>query len=79
MSIVNSLEVLNLQTADKIHLQLAASLYLKARAVPKSKVSLADSILAAVAAERKEKILAFDSDFSYLGFEQEKDGCWISV
>lgn len=78
ISIFNSLEVLNLQTPDKLHLQLAASLYVKARGVSKNKVSLADATLAAVAKERKEKILAFDSDFSQLGFKQEKGGVWVA-
>jgi len=77
-SIAGQLDFLELGFPEKIHLQLAAQLYIEARVDVKNKASLADALLAAVAYERKEKIIAFDRDFSSLGFEEE-EGIWHSI
>ncbi len=74
-NVAQQLESLEIKHPENIHLQLAAKLYLEARKSPKSKASLADAILAAVAYHRHEKILAFDGDFKDLGFK-EKNGVW---
>ncbi len=67
--ISQQLEALELKYPEKIELKRASFLYLEARQ-HKSKASLADAILAAVAQERKEKIASFDDDFSDLGLKQ---------
>ena len=76
-SVMKALEALEIKQAEKSHLQEAARLYLKARKL-KSKASLADAILAAVAGERHEEIASFDQDFSALGFK-EKNGIWMAL
>ena len=76
LQIARQLESLTLISPDKIHLQQASLLYLEARR-QKSKASLADAVLAAVAHERREKILSFDQDFAFLGLS-EKQGFWSS-
>lgn len=75
--VVEQLESLDLGLAGREELQLAAALYLRGRKLT-AKVSLADSILAAVAHKRKEDLLSFDSDFKYLGLT-EKEGLWTVV
>ena len=75
VTVANELEALDLQPADKIHLQQASMMYVVARRNPKCKASLADAILAATAKERREKIVAFDDDFADLGLK-EKSGIW---
>ena len=75
--VVEQLESLDLGVASREELQLAANLYLKGRKLT-DKVSLADSILAAISHKRKEALLSFDSDFKYLGLT-EKEGLWTVV
>lgn len=67
MVVIDQLEALDLEHPDKSELQLAAQLYDSARR-RKSKASLADAILAAVAESRGGEIFSFDDDFRYLGF-----------
>ena len=66
--IANELEALELIQPVKPHLQEASFLYREAR-LRKSKASMADAILAAVAYERKEKVASFDRDFDSLGLK----------
>lgn len=70
--IIEQLEPLYLGHPDKSQLQLASQLYLLARKNPKSKVSLADSLLAAVVIQEKSQLLAFDQDFSQLGLVENR-------
>lgn len=71
---VNELEALELYSPRKIHFQQGSLLYFEARR-NKSKASLSDALLAAVASEKGEPIASFDADFSFLGFK-EKSGLW---
>ena len=70
VAIAHELEPLELKNPEKVHLQHAASLYLEARR-KKSKASLADALLAAVARVNAEKIAAFDGDFAFLGLKKQ--------
>lgn len=75
IKIANELDTLELKSPKKIHLQLGSQLYFKARQAPKSKASLADAVLAAVIHVSREKLVAFDQDFSNLDLK-EKNGIW---
>lgn len=75
LTVTNQLEALEMVHPEKIHLQSASALYLQARK-RKSKASLADALLAAVAHDRKEKVASFDGDFDSLGLV-EKGGLWL--
>ena len=74
VAIIKALEALEIKNAEQFHLQEGVRLYWQARGL-KSKASLADAILAAVACERHEAIASFDQDFSALGLK-EKNGIW---
>lgn len=73
--VMAQLEALNLEVATRRELMFAARLYHEARA-RRSKASLADAMLAAVARERKESLLAFDADFAELGLKGRR-GVWM--
>lgn len=73
--ISQQLVALELRNPEKVDLQKAAFLYLEARE-KKSKASLADALLAAVAQRHQEKIVAFDDDFADLGMIK-KGHYWI--
>lgn len=73
--VINEMEITHLVSPLKNDLLLASELYLKARYTHKSKASLADAILAAVAIHHEEMILSFDQDFKFLGFEN-RQGIW---
>ena len=74
MQIIRELSPLEMTHPEKIHIQRGSFLYLEARR-QKSKASLADALLAAVVAERRECLLSFDEDFSFLGLKG-KNGLW---
>ena len=76
-SAASQLEALQLATPTRYELQQATKLYVMARE-KRSKASLADAILAAVAINRKCKVLSFDADFAALGF-REKAGVWAAL
>lgn len=73
--VVEQLEYLSLGQPERVDLVLACQLYGEARR-KKSKASLSDAILAAVASNAKSALLSFDGDFHYLGFVEETTGVW---
>lgn len=78
--VIEELEGLALQNASKHDLQFAAQLYLEARQ-KKSKASLADAVLAAVATLNKKPVCTFDRDFQHLGFQESNSqkGVWEAL
>lgn len=75
--VVEELEALKLEHPNKEELQEAAQIYLQAKK-QKSKASLVDAILAAVAIKRNESLLSFDSDFADLGLKNSQ-GVWSAI
>lgn len=72
--VIEQLEALKLEHPNKGELQEAAQIYLQAKK-QKSKASLVDAMLAAVAIKRNESLLSFDSDFADLGLKNS-EGVW---
>ena len=73
--VVAQLESLSLGQLEKGEIEMAAQLFVRARR-KKSKASLADAMLAAVAHQRHETVLSFDHDFISLGLTQSQPGLW---